>query len=685
MRRTLCFRTVSCLLLVVFSGLAVDCVFAEMPDGWESLSAPDFVAEVGKTNSRNDTEVIAHAWRVFLGDKEFVLSADLETLALMLDLFGANRSGVSGEDVAALKALVDQKLSPDFIDLQGVNLYSVGNLSKAVGKIGRSRVENSALFVTWMESNQWESLSTADLYNLYSFMNADLVDRRKFSARWTGVITPSQSGEYVFRQLRVYMGDDSRLRVWLSGKLVLDTTGEELAVDSYASSPLSLQAGQSYGFRAELVHGTELINFSASAPMAAVVWEKDGGGAEFIPSQVLSPPSSVELSHSQGLQAEYFSDQEFKVPVLVGVDSSLDLVWSWPPAAPVKREATRRVFAELVARVASSEYLQSLSLDSPEELALTMNYNLWRVAYRMSGEDRIRLVSAIRESPAALEALTLEDVGRLYRALYMLPGNPGVDLYLDWAALHGQPRAVPGSLPDWSNSSYRALNTDYYWSVGHYLQGPYWEQALELQEKGLSLDDGSCNLRVSYVLIYAARDQQRREGGEGSLAKLERLFEEMSRNEDLGGDARATWLIARAFSEEVGHSYHVPRLGKGRRFLEDAYMLAESADVKYSVLQEQAARLASLGQPALLESLLDGLGKQHSSSEQQEDKLKWVERANELSQRYEVSRAKAVERGRAAVSKELERRIDVASKRGGNTQSARLQETLGRRNAEQQE
>lgn len=65
-----------------------------------------------------------------------------------------------------------------------------------------------------------------------------------FSIRWTGKLTPKESGSY-----RIGMTNDDGMRVWIDGKLILDDWREDAARTS--SKEMKLEGGHSYDIKAE--------------------------------------------------------------------------------------------------------------------------------------------------------------------------------------------------------------------------------------------------------------------------------------------------------------------------------------------------------------------------------------------------------------------------------------------------
>ena len=116
-----------------------------------------------------------------------------------------------------------------------------------------------------------------------------------------------------------------------------------------------------------------------------------------------------------------------------------------------------------------------------------------------------------------------------------------------------------------------------------------------LEDRYLELTDGGCSLPVAYVLGYGYTDEGRTQEW---IAKLD----ERVADAGLSGDARATWLLARAAAEEIRlvapvsqrHGFPMEHnvLG-GRSWLETALLEAQSEAVQLAAYRELVATLAA--------------------------------------------------------------------------------------------
>ena len=635
-----------------------------MPDGWQILSAEDFAQEADlllssatPPTAEHLQEVVSHAWDQFLTDETFASTGNIETVLKIIDLFGGKRpEEIDVSVVEQLQASVSARLSNESTDLSGLDLYDLGNIAKGIlpdsaeddlQKVGGEELTNPGVFVRWMQANDWEPLETQHLYNLFGFVNADAIDRRRFSARWSGSITAPQTDDYVFRQARVYLGDDSRLKIWIDGTLVLDSSNGENNPDAFSSAPVHFTGGQPVSFQAELVHDTKEIEYGASAPMALITWESDTIDQQLIPASAFTPPDDFVAQGSVGLKGEYFSDTNFANLSITRLDPTLDMVWSWDPAAPVEADAAQEVFAVIVGRLLDDAYMNQIAGESDEVVAIEFDRNLWRIAYRMSATERLELISVLMRNPAVLSRLSPEAVGRLFRALYMLPGDSQLDLIGEWALARPQPRCLAGWFPGWGDGGYQKLNTDFYWAIGHMLQGPYAEDVQYLWDNHLIRPDGECNLPVANATAFAAHNNEQ---GEELLARIKERIDDTS----LSGDQVATWYIARAFAKGALTSRLQPL--RGLPDLQGALISSDSDDYAFWALQEMVARLSSLNKCDRAKELIELHSDQFNLPSQQATMAQWIVEADGLEATYTSQEAAGAEEAQLDYLAELKRR-----------------------------
>ncbi len=99
--------------------------------------------------------------------------------------------------------------------------------------------------------------------------------RDVYSARWTGKLTPAESGRYT-----LHARYDDGVRVWLDGKLVIDDwNGRYVIVDRKAQ--VDLEAGRAHDLKIEYFNGGD-------RGVMQLYWAAAGAGEEILPESVLS-------------------------------------------------------------------------------------------------------------------------------------------------------------------------------------------------------------------------------------------------------------------------------------------------------------------------------------------------------------------------------------------------------------
>lgn len=596
--------TLSTLALLTFAVCGQPAAQGAIPSNWQELSAEALLESV-KTTIQADgdgfaerEQVAAHVWRQFLQDPAFIAGADWEVARSLASLFSdadvAVGETTSGELRSELVAGLSSRLRSDEDLLGGLGVYSLGAETKRLERLGATPGHTADAFAAWMDHNDWRDFDLASLYNLYSWVSADAVDRRHFSARWTGSITAPRTAEYTLRQIQQYSGTNSQLLVTIGGQAVLDSRDKERGPERFESHSVTLTAGEPTPIVVEMRHDVSRIDYSEGAPMVVLTWESAGMPEAIIPSSAYAPPEGFGEKGASGLQGEYFAGMDFSDLKVTRLDPALDIVSSWPPIAPVHQVKSAAVLDTCVEKLTDDAFLGAAVEEGNQEV---FSHLLWRIAYRMSATERERLVETLLANPRVLAYLTPEAMGRLYQAVYFLPGGQPVELLGRWSLERPQPRCQVGVFPGWSEGSYQQVNLDYYWLIGRFLQGPYHDNAERLLSEYLVREDGECNLTIAYILAFSGKDRSMRE------ILLDRLADQLEQD-DLSGDIRATWLIAKAFAEEVPQGLGRPRPLRGIRSLEEAIEGAQSANIIAWVTQEIAARMLAQGEADAAKSLV---------------------------------------------------------------------------------
>jgi hypothetical protein len=142
----------------------------------------------------------------------------------------------------------------------------------------------------------------------------------KFSARWTGYVTPTTSGEYTF-----YLTGDDGVRMWIDDKQIINGWVDQSAKEYQGK--VALTAGKSSSIRVEYYDNA----YDASVKLA---WSSASVTKQTVPSTVLSlAPKSI--ARIAGLSTTYYkldNSGVYNNPVLTNTSANID--FNWGAAAP---------------------------------------------------------------------------------------------------------------------------------------------------------------------------------------------------------------------------------------------------------------------------------------------------------------------------------------------------------------
>jgi hypothetical protein len=152
-----------------------------------------------------------------------------------------------------------------------------------------------------------------------------------FSARWTGQVQPQYSETYTF-----YTNTDDGVRLWVDGKLLIDTWQDQGPTEW--SGTIDLSAGQKYDLRMEYYEND-------GGAVAKLLWSSASRGKQIIPQErlfpVSSPPDNEPPTVAQAAAAGYLNPGGVTVDLTVlgaddGGESARTYTWSTtgtPPAS----------------------------------------------------------------------------------------------------------------------------------------------------------------------------------------------------------------------------------------------------------------------------------------------------------------------------------------------------------------
>ncbi|MCA9217074.1 MAG: hypothetical protein KDB27_28595, partial [Planctomycetales bacterium] len=259
---------------------------------------------------------------------------------------------------------------------------------------------------------------------------------------------------------------------------------------------------------------------------------------------------------------------------------------------------------------------------------------------------------------------------KFMESVYMLPGGGHVELLKSWAQTRPQPKTEIGQYPGWGEGFFRTKNSEFYWLIGHFLQGDNWQHVERLWQDDLRRPNGECNLPLVYATAFTAHT-------EGKGRDLLNLLDAAIDDETLNGNQKATWLIAKAFT--LGALVDgEPRPMRGYQYLQEALLVAQSKPVRFWALQEMVARHASLDQADKANQLIEQYRGQFSDAESQGKFAAWSQQAEELKQKYvEVRKQPNFEPLEIYIA-EVKRRLAKAQSNQKSDKATRLQAILQR-------
>jgi hypothetical protein len=186
----------------------------------------------------------------------------------------------------------------------------------------------------------------------------------------------------------------------------------------------------------------------------------------------------------------------------------------------------------------------------------------------------------------------------------------------------------------------------------------------EALEESCTLPSGECNLTMIYILTNAGKSN-------GKVADVIQKIDDVLADEEIQGDVRMTWLLAKAYAVEVGLS-QIVRPGRGLEELREAFSSAESNEYRFWALQEIVARLMTVERNDEAQSLIDSLKNQFSEPEKQESMTGWLTVGEELKPLYQERQQQSRNNSLTGLVTELNRRGDQMLNSGDTTAAAEL-------------
>jgi hypothetical protein len=304
-------------------------------------------------------------------------------------------------------------------------------------------------------------------------------------------------------------------------------------------------------------------------------WEGSG-----LPRQLLSASALRTLDgEERGLLAEYRSTSDPDSPPHVRTDTSLAVVWpNGPSQAPTDLDVAVR--DRLWTELTDPSDTDKRSL--PSEALLKPAADIVGV---LSPQRQAAWIDYLQEHPRQLSSLTMREVKAIYGALRFASPDEALGVLGSWLQQNAALR---------SEFSFRfsRINRDPYFELADMVTRQYEPHGKLLEDRYLVTPSGGCSLPAAYTMafVHIAR---------GDWSKWADFVDAKIDDEGIPTAARVDWLIARSMAEEVklnsNNPYERPTVFplRGKRYLIEAWAIADSAEIRERVYHELIARYAS--------------------------------------------------------------------------------------------
>lgn len=523
----------------------------------------------------------------------------------------------------------------------------------------------------WLATHSVQELNPAQTAIALDALSYGGTSADSMSVRWTGGLTPPSAGTYTFSRGGVPNLTQDWVRVWINGKLVLDTSSED-------SAPVAVQMdGSSVSIRVD--YSRTMTGDSPAAawpiPCARLLWSRNSGDPTPVAVEAITPNDGA----GDGLSATYFSDAAFQTVHATRVDRSIDLIWD-DEKPGVAGNSHTELRAQLASRMTNAAYIQDLYEDLGPWDASTLLTQATKV---MSGADREQVALLLLANPGDFATMNGYALTELMWQLQPVSTDLVYELLVTWAQLQPRYATKPGEIPGWHRESYLQQNWNRLAHLGRALAGRYRNadyhavtimspQNLSrlFEQDGFTRPDGSASIHIIPAACYACKETQRHH-----VHEIIAIIDQHLAQDDLTGDQRASWHIARALCLENDTS-DTPSPGAARRDLELAFAAAETDDTRFWAFSEQAVRLISAGDREGLDLLVAALGDQLNVPNMGLLIERWSSLADEYNNLYQRERAQNVVARQQELVDSLQSRLDRSIEQNDSAGQARYERLL---------
>jgi len=450
----------------------------------------------------------------------------------------------------------------------------------------------SAAAAAWVTANDVNKVSDPQqLLRLNTALNATADHGANFAIAWTGSVKAPYDGDYTFSISPVNANSDEpglpvrqRMTVSIAGQQVIHADEKSWTPDSQA---VSLKAGVATPLRVEFsfVYARKSrYLFANHAPAARLLWQGPGTSKQLVPASAFFSADGTQ----PGLSAEYRLTpigQDQPSQTVTRTEPMINRLW-------LQRAVRVLPYPELSGKLGSRVAALAIAPDYLDQLVANPSTPHFLLQLELTSVLTCEQMAAMAEEVTARPAILGATPGRGIFGMYAVSRicAPDTALRLCGKAAQTHPQAEPRFSLDFQKDG-----NDNFFLVGWAFARAY-PAHLDLMERNyLAMPDGSCSLPIAYDLSYAYAILARTEEW---LAKLDARLQDKT----IQGDARISWLIARAWSEELrgggARGYLAPKhsILAGRGWLDEACLTAQSEPVRLQAYKELLVRLSGTEQ-----------------------------------------------------------------------------------------
>lgn len=606
-----------------------------LPFDWEAATAEEFARQLAiftsmQPSASEGRPVLGLLWSRFLKEDEQASSPPPLLQQQLAQLFQNNQEWLrnpdgsyvhGGPEVYAerIEAIRERstKAEPQAAAPKTFAEFKKSWIDPALPKGSVERLEKqqrrAQATADWLRQTDLKKLSQPERIALLATLADSGLKREAFGVRWSGLIAPPANGEYRFGPLLNNLVN-GQYRIVINGQVVFDherfplhsSPGESVllgdAIQLSVETPARILVEYRFDPATTQVEAAHQIPKTYQFPMAVLMWNSPATGLQVVPDSAYRLGTQATSSTRQGLWTEFFDRENFGVPVAQGVTSGIQEVWTQTPIlpkhAPIAQALIKDSLNELFSPPTEGQESHSaaalLSAGSPLLPYLRLTDRQW-------------VANRVLAMPKGLGEFQGMQLHAFLSQVAMLPGDTRLNLLTQWAE-HHTAGSVKEVRPAGGEQLYATINHYGYALLGIALVGRHQNDLDLLMEEGLEQANGRPQTELITVAAYAFYLQNR--GSEIRSWLEERLARHPS------GDARAEWLIARAWMEEA-FVMEGSKEVQGLPFLEQAAEIATTPSLKLDAIREMAVRETTVGQGKLALARLERALREFPAPEQQ--------------------------------------------------------------------